>query len=195
MDGHRQVDGRSQRTGPTAMNDAALDREIASLLAVDPSPEFLARVRTRVAEEPDPRAWRRSWTFALATVTVAFIGAVVVWRSGQQTPSSQAPIRTPQFAEAVAPPAPAPVAVEVERPQASRPARPTSQARETANLIPMISADDAKTFDVLLSAIRRDDVVLNADMPNSALSASTLAVAPITIEPVTVPELLEGGVE
>jgi len=181
------------------VTDAALDREIESLLASEPSPEFLARVRTRVAEEPDPRAWRRSWTFALATVTVALIGAVVVWQSGQQAPSSQAPVRTPQFADAVAPPAPAPVAapvaVEVERPRASRPARPISQARETANLIPMISADDAKAFDMLLSAIRRDDVVLNADMPNSALSASTLAVAPITIEPVTVPEPMEGGVE
>jgi hypothetical protein len=193
MDGHRQVDGRSQRTGPTAMNDAALDREVASLLAVEPSPEFLARVRTRVAQEPEPGGWRWRWTFALATVTVALIGAVVVWQSGQQAPSSEVPVRLPQVAEAVAPPAP--VVVEVERPRASRPTRPTTRTREAANLIPLISADDARAFDTLLAAIRRNDVVLNADMPNSALSASTLALPPITIEPVTVPEPLEGGVE
>jgi hypothetical protein len=34
------------------MNDASFDREIESLLAVEPSPEFVARVRARVAEEP-----------------------------------------------------------------------------------------------------------------------------------------------
>ena len=44
MDGHRH----------DAVTDASLDREIESLLAVEPSPEFLARVRTRVAQEPEP---------------------------------------------------------------------------------------------------------------------------------------------
>jgi hypothetical protein len=184
MDGHTHVD---------AVTDVSLDRDIEAMLAVEPSPEFLARVRTRIAEEPGPGGWRWSWTFALATVTVALIGAVVVWQSGQQTPSSQAPVRTPQVAEAVAPPAPVPV--EVERPRTSRPARLTTQTRQAANLIPLISPDDARAFDTLLAAIRRDDVVLDADMPNSALSASTLAVAPITIEPVSVPEPFEGGVE
>lgn len=184
MDGHRHVD---------AVTDP-LDREIESMLAVDPSPEFLARVRTRVAKEPNPSAWWR-WTFAFAGVAVATIVAVVVWQSGQQAPSSEVPVQLPQVAEAVAPPAP--VAVEVERPRASRRAGPTIQARETANLTPMISADDARAFELLLSTIRQDDVVLvlRDDMPDSALSASTLAVAPITIEPVPVLEPLEGGVE
>ncbi len=185
MDGHRHVD---------AVTDP-LDREIESMLAVDPSPEFLARMRTRVAEEPGPSAWRWGWTFAFAGVAVATMVAVVVWQSGQRAPSSEIPVQLPQVAEAVAPPAP--VAVEVERPRASRRAGPTIRARETANLTPMISPDDARAFELLLSTIRQDEVVLvlRDDMPDSALSASTLAVAPITIEPVPVPEPLEGGVE
>ena len=35
-----------------------LDRELAAALSVDPSPEFVARVRARVADEPAPSSWR-----------------------------------------------------------------------------------------------------------------------------------------
>jgi len=48
-----------QRLGD--MTDEVLGRDIARALAVDPSPEFPARVRTRVAEEAAPPVWRISW--------------------------------------------------------------------------------------------------------------------------------------
>jgi hypothetical protein len=62
MDGHEQND---------ALTDSSLDREIASLVAAEPSPEFLARVRTRVTKEPEPGRWRASWMFALAGTRMA----------------------------------------------------------------------------------------------------------------------------
>ena len=34
------------------LNDLDVDRELQSLLAADPSPEFVARIRTRIASEP-----------------------------------------------------------------------------------------------------------------------------------------------
>jgi hypothetical protein len=37
---------------PDTLSDAQLDRELEAALGVEPSPEFLARVRTRVAREP-----------------------------------------------------------------------------------------------------------------------------------------------
>ena len=37
---------------PSSMTDADLDREIQAALAVDPSPQFVARVRTEVANQP-----------------------------------------------------------------------------------------------------------------------------------------------
>jgi hypothetical protein len=43
---------------PDALNDAQLDRELEAALGVEPSPEFLARVRTRIAAEPEPPRWR-----------------------------------------------------------------------------------------------------------------------------------------
>jgi hypothetical protein len=168
-----------------------VDREIESLVAVDPSPEFLARVRTRVAEEPGQSAVRWSWTLGLTAVTVALI-ATFVWQSDQDAPSSAVEVKLPQVAATMSPPAP--VVIQIERPRASRRAGRT-QEQETANLTPVISADDVRAFDMLLSAIDGGRFVLNDEMPISALSASTLAIAPITIEPVPVPEPLDGGVE
>lgn len=43
---------------PDALSDAQLDRELEAALGVEPSPEFLARVRTRIAAEPEPSRWR-----------------------------------------------------------------------------------------------------------------------------------------
>jgi len=43
------------------MNGRELDREIERALAVDPSPEFAARVRLRIASEPAPGLWRSAF--------------------------------------------------------------------------------------------------------------------------------------
>ena len=55
-----------------------IDEEIRKALQVDASPEFLARVRTRIASEPAPAAWRWSWGFAAACAVAASVVAVVV---------------------------------------------------------------------------------------------------------------------
>ena len=86
MDGHRHVD---------AVNDSSLDREIESLLAVEPSPEFLARVRARVARGTgagrmacvvDVRGRRLRWPLVIV--------AVIAWPSREPAPSSGAPVRS-----------------------------------------------------------------------------------------------------
>ena len=64
-----------------ALTDEALEREIARALAVDPSPEFVARVRTQIANEPRPTVWRMSWMLsAFALVAVAVLLAVMIDR-------------------------------------------------------------------------------------------------------------------
>ena len=45
-----------------------IDGEIRRALAVDPSPEFLARVRARIAEEPAPGSRRLSWVVVAPAV-------------------------------------------------------------------------------------------------------------------------------
>jgi hypothetical protein len=67
-------------TGPQRpLGDSQLDRELEAALGVEPSPEFVARVRTRVAAEPETALWRlaiRRWTFE-PLVGIAVIGVVL----------------------------------------------------------------------------------------------------------------------
>ena len=61
------------------LTDSQLDRELESALGVEPSPEFLARVRTRIASEPDLSAWRLAiWGRGLQPVVVMALAAVVL---------------------------------------------------------------------------------------------------------------------
>jgi len=82
MDADRSVD---------PVTDAALDREIQTALAVDPSPEFLARVRTRIANERAPSGSWLSWKLAAAAAIAAVIAiAVFLSRPHEKVPSSPA---------------------------------------------------------------------------------------------------------
>jgi cytochrome c556 len=60
------------------VTDGDIDSTLATALAVEPSPEFLARVRMRIASEPDPSDWRFSWVFAAGACTIAIVIAVSV---------------------------------------------------------------------------------------------------------------------
>ena len=66
----------AERRG-SEMTDRALDRELQSILAVDPSPELVARVRTRIASEPQRSAAWSMWMFAAAAAAVVAIAVVV----------------------------------------------------------------------------------------------------------------------
>jgi len=80
-----------------AMTDEAVGdeiaRDIARALAVDPSPDFLARVRMQIANEPRPTVWRTSWMLsAFALVAVAVVLAVVVNRPDGAVTRGAAPL-------------------------------------------------------------------------------------------------------
>ncbi|MDP6582464.1 MAG: hypothetical protein QF681_17565 [Vicinamibacterales bacterium] len=64
---------------PTPSDDASIDQEIQDLLAVDPSPEFEAKVRTRVATEAETSGWRFGWLpVAAGTAVVAVLVLAVI---------------------------------------------------------------------------------------------------------------------
>ncbi len=65
---------------PDETSRDTVDRAIAGLLAVDPSPEFVAKVRERVAAQPEPGMWRFGWVAAGAAAVAVLVLAVVVSR-------------------------------------------------------------------------------------------------------------------
>lgn len=182
------------------VNDASLDREIESMLAAEPSAEFLARVRTRVAEELEPGRWRPSWMFAVAGAA-AVVMAIVVWQSREPASSSiTVSVQAPQVAELVKPSVPevVPATRRGTTRRADRAAAAALRANETSgptSLVPVVAADDARAFDAMLATLRNPGVVLVFDHEAAApsLSASAIAIPPIAIEPL--PTTLEGGVE
>jgi hypothetical protein len=81
-----------------------IDDELKDALRVDPSPEFLARVRTRIANEPQPSAWRWSWKYAAAgALAAAIVVAVIVSRPARQPEVSQGSSPAPPAVAAVVP--------------------------------------------------------------------------------------------
>jgi hypothetical protein len=85
MDAHRRDE----------VADAALDRELQAMLGLDPSPEFVARVRARVADDPSPASrWFGVWTIVASAVAVAAIAivALVVGRDARTVPPSGQPV-------------------------------------------------------------------------------------------------------
>lgn len=108
--------GNSGMNGERPYETDALDDEIARALAVDPSPDFVRRVRTRIAEEPRASAWRLAPLAGATVATVAVVASYLVW-------SVPAPVerRAPEVAVAVAP-----VSAEVTAPStSSAPVPPT----------------------------------------------------------------------
>ena len=73
------------------MND--LDRELTAALGVEPSPEFAARVRARIASEPRPARWRMP-RLALATagVALAALAANLIMAQPGSTRPADAPL-------------------------------------------------------------------------------------------------------
>ena len=68
------------------MSDAAIDRDLQALLADDPSPAFVARVRTQIAAEAaTARTWFAAWgPLLVGTATIALMIVTVVGYRGSR---------------------------------------------------------------------------------------------------------------
>lgn len=173
-----------------------IDDEIRNAVRVDPSPELLARVRMRIASEPAPSAWRRSWTFAAGALAAALVVAVIVSRPAQHTvPADVANAVVP--AERRAEPAPQ---------RAARPATRVAQASRRSpkgfalRAEPEILLDPAETraLRTLIAGVRDGRVSLTAAQASVPLASMELPpvtdidIAPIIIEPIAPPSGAEG---
>ena len=185
------MDGQRYRE---AVNDPSLDREIESLLATEPSPEFVARVRARVASEPDPGRWRPSFIFATAGAVAVVILAVIAWPSGEPVPSGDTRVPSPHVAEAIetvtSPEPLAPLQPVRRQPAIAVVAVAPSPDRAIDIDLPevVIAENEMKAYTTLVSSIRRsrfDVAVPAAPDPNTPLDVKELPpVEPLEIEPI-----------
>ena len=163
-----------------------IERDLAALLAIDPSPEFAAGVLARAANAGPPRRWTIRMLAAAAILTMATGGALLM-RTATRTPAGLPPIATgaTAVAEVVPQPGPSKTSTRVAAKPAAR-ARARLQSGESEIVI-----DPA--FRHALQRLLRDAEPRRATVDLAAAVAATdpapadLAVAPMTIDDLAVP--------
>jgi hypothetical protein len=178
------------RTDP--LNDAALEQEVEALVSVQPSPEFVARVRSRVAEESMSVGWGWRWPIAAVatTVAVAVVG-IVLWQPAQQ-PAVPAPRLAAAILERPVPVPPGPGLVpHIVPPQ---PVRVLAPRRSIDIAMPpvIIAENETRAFAMLVKAAPTTQFDFT---PPASPSPGPLAVDKmpkmdvVTIEPIVIKPL------
>jgi hypothetical protein len=171
-----------------------IDEEIRKTLDVDPSPDFLARVRTRIAAEPAPSTWRWSWGLAAGcALTASVVLATIVSR--------------PHDAKSTTNVAQAPHAIAGNNtPPAVSPARGDAGPRQTHAVAPhmksvaprapelepeiLIDQREMETLRGLIAGVRNGRIDLTAAQNSTSRAPAQLepvadiVIAPLTIEPI-----------
>jgi hypothetical protein len=153
-----------------AWTDEMLEQDVEQALAVEPSPEFLARVRTHIASVPNARRWPTGWPLVALSTTVAGIVLLVaaIAISGLKKPRTVVAPEPPsvvvrQTEPPVAPPSVTPM---VRHPEVHR--APRSRAPEV-----LIPAGEAAVLRRLMRGLQTGTVERS-----TLASAQGSAIAP-----------------
>ena len=160
MDGHEHEE----------LSDEALAREIEATLGVDPSPEFLPRVRARIATERARQGWMWSWRWAEAVAVLAGVCVIAVWTLREPVPAP----RDPRIANA------SPVET-VGRPPAL--VEPSGQTPNPVSVPAIPTAGSTRR------AIEAKPAVVVSPAEAAALRQLVVAIAARQVEAVDIPKL------
>lgn len=163
-----------------------LERQIEDAINVDPSPEFVARVRARVAMENTPSRWRMS-PFLLTGATLATM-AMAVWVVVVRV--DRAPSQTMPVAHIDVP---APTPEHAGDATASTPTQ-TVRPRRQLHAQVIVAADELRGLRQLSDLLRDGTVALTFDDAESP-PVKEIVVTPIDIAPLTVASNGEQGDE
>ena len=195
------MDGHGTRP---PLTDAQLDRELESALGIEPSPAFIARVRTRIATEPPASSWRVVWSrwAAEPLIVVAIVGvtlAIVVPRAMRDRPV------TPQVATAIPVPGP-PAKRPTQDPgygyEASRREDVSNKRARTVRRVQnrqiaaratdvLVSEDERRAFDALLAAVAQNRLPVRvlSEGEQESFALPPIQIQQLTIEPVQLTRL------
>ena len=164
-----------------------VDRQIQEALAVDPSPDFHARVRIRLAEEPRRYRVGTAWLLCgLTGLTVVAVLAVFV-SSRNEDRLRPADVVVPAAAvsgaavEAVS-------STAIQKPSA---ARVRSVTRGTATQPVLVPASERERFRRFLQAVTENP--LTYSIPPDTREDAPLSVPDITIEPILIEPIETAG--
>jgi hypothetical protein len=176
MDEHRQ---------DFPLTDNEVDRALGELLDVEPSPDFVARVRTRIDGEPVAPRWLGWRLVPVGAALASLLVIAVVWSAGKK---SEDPPQPPATLITQAPVNP----VVVPPPQTLNANAPEVAAPSPIEPSPTVLVSRAEVEGVryFVSALREGRLDANA-LPSE--SGDPEEPMPIVIEPITVEPLLSAG--
>jgi len=173
---------RSRSDEPDTLTESAFDRELKEALDIDPSPEFLARVRTRLASEPEPSAWRFPWLIPAAGLGAIVVAAVVVT-------SQRDPVVVQTFGSAD----PDPIAVQTFRSAETDPGVAQTFRSAVADSKPLeviISPDEVRGLRRLIAMAAEEDANLESLLAGPTILATVGPEGEITLPPITIEPIL-----
>jgi anti-sigma factor RsiW len=173
----------------------AMDRAIDAVAAVEPSPEFTARVRTKIAEQPAPTpSWFGGWV-PVAAGALAVL-ALVVWLIPRRaTPQAPTPSPIAKVApRGEEPPAVARVTPPVSKPPRVRHAVPTPVVAAARRELPEVLVPQDQQLGVrwLYNALGRQpervgrilsEVAAQTEAATTPIEIQELKIAPLEIRP------------
>lgn len=179
-----------------------LDRLLRETMAVEPSPEFLARARERIGRQPVASRWGSGWLVVTAGAVVAFVAAVVVLPSfvANRTALPSPPAAAPPPIAAVLPVPdmpPPPVERRTIRPRRlqSAPAAAASSSAEPLVIIDPRQRAAVNALVALLSRRKADEgaIPLKTDLPDGV--APSITVDSLVVSPIAVGGVLQYDIE
>lgn len=177
---------------------AAIDRGIAASVSAEPSPEFTARIRQRIAAEPGPVAswwegFRPGWLPIAAGALAILVLAIWFMR---RAPSPLQPIPSPEVAHSQPPSIQVPEALPPDRHTAGGRAHPRVAPHDAGTVPPrrpepeiIVPAGQERAVLQLYAAIRSG----RADAASLIAAPASLEIPELKIAPLEVKPLSEGG--
>ena len=177
---------------PESLEDSTLDRELQALLTVDPSPEFMARIRVAVAQQP-ARTFLRGWLVASVAAAAAVIVAGISLSIGRESRlvDDAPPIVTHSGANIELPAAPARLPEQPDGPIASRPLR----LRQTQPPVVLVWHEETEAFQELVNDIAkgRFEVGDGPVLPQQTGVVRNVAIPPIVFDPIELSPIDQGA--
>jgi negative regulator of sigma E activity len=174
-------------------NPENLENDLRQALSVEPSPEFVARVRMRIAAEPTPSVWWRPRGLVTVGALAAVLVATVYVLRPHEQPSRSADLSLPADRPTVVPERnPEPVVVQGFSPAVSRPAivRPAVSRSKRGDPEVLVSQAEMKGLRRLIALASQGDpdlqLLLAAPVPSTPVSDiqhDAIVIAPISIDP------------
>jgi hypothetical protein len=170
------------------LTDARLEQEIEQALAIDPSPEFLVRVRAQIASAPQASRWSMRWPLVTASAAAVVLIVAAVVLSGLMRSRQPVTPESPAIVRAIDPPVGPPTITPVA--QAVEPRRPLAPPMTARRVMPrstepevLIPKDEADALRRLLRGLRIGVVDPSTLAQNSRASAVVAPTTEIVLKP------------